>query len=121
MSALAEPPQAGCLSLSSGVSERLKRMVYPLLGAPLEVRIGARRPVPAALAERPLRDQTWDLRRDERQWARCAGNGHQDLARQIEPLRQARPLAISISTLITSRPFDWNLASRSVTPSRTAR
>jgi hypothetical protein len=30
----------------------------------------------AALAERPLRDQTWDLRRDERQWARCAASGH---------------------------------------------
>jgi len=41
----------------------------------LEVRSGARRPVPAALAERPLHDQTWDLRRDERQWARCAETG----------------------------------------------
>ncbi len=43
---------------------------------PLKGRNGARRPVPAALAERPLRDQTWDLRRDERQWARCAESSH---------------------------------------------
>src|ERR1700676_5350680 len=47
--------------------------------------LGARRPVPAALAERPLRDQAWDLRRDERQWARCAEDRDRGTPRGAAP------------------------------------
>ena len=37
--------------------------------------LGARRPVPAAKAKRLLCDQREDLRRNARQWARCADSG----------------------------------------------
>src|SRR5580704_7896839 len=57
----------------------------------VKVRLGARRPVPAARAERLLCDQTADLRRDARQWARRAGFGHSDVRRSTAQPDPQRP------------------------------
>jgi hypothetical protein len=47
-----------------------------------EVGFGARRPVAAAKAERPLCDQEADRRRDPRQWPRRADCGHSSNSKQ---------------------------------------
>ena len=73
----------------------------PFVGTIAGVRFGARRPVPAAKAERPLCDQTGDLRRDARQWARCADSGRS----LDERNRSGRPIAVICRAMLIS-PID---------------